>query len=200
MSCIKVLGEVMGNWSNGDSGTSDCPVPEAHHHLRPFPLLHWGSVLHGKNFLHATWRPPGMSMRLRSPCYWKKKIQHITARYKILLFNVSGSSKNHGSQATFLQWSNDQWPKLFPTRSPRYPVCFPKTSAAGPVSLNGHSLHWLSRRWLTGLSGVFGIFFCGKCFTTSFLMSYEPQKQHPGGPRSFITRVNEASLSFWDQY
>lgn len=99
--------------------------------------------------------------------------------------------------------SNDQMisdAKLFPTRSPRYPVCFPKASAAGPVSLNGHSLHWLSRRWLTGLSGVFGIFFCGKCFTTSFLMSYEPQKRHPGGPWSFITRVNEASLSFWDQY
>lgn len=95
--------------------------------------------------------------------------------------------------------SNDQMisdAKLFPTRSPRYPVCFPKASAAGPVSLNGHSLHWLSRRWLTGLSGVFGIFFCGKCFTTSFLMSYEPQKRHPGGPWSFITRVNEASLSF----
>lgn len=50
-----------------------------------------------------------------------------------------------------------------------------------------HSLHWLPRWWLADVNGVLRIIFCGKCFTTSFPMSYKLQQWHPGGPHSFIT-------------
>lgn len=62
-------------------------------------------------------------------------------------------------------------------------------------------LLWLSRQWLAYVNGAFKFFFlCVKCFTTSFPMSYKLHKWHPGGPWSFLTGMNEASLSFWDQY